>query len=79
MSSASTQICGVVLPHDVAKEARIVAAMEGKSRSQLMRDLLLDYLAKNITSKVTREKFKLLTDDNPSRKRTKNVTLVSIA
>ena len=41
---SETQICGVVLPLDVAYQARIVAATEGKSRSCLMRELLLDYL-----------------------------------
>ena len=39
-----TKICGVVLPDDVAHEARVVAAKEGKSRSKLMRDLLIEYL-----------------------------------
>lgn len=41
-----TQICGVVLPVRIAQRARIVAAMNGKSRSSLMRELLLDYLAR---------------------------------
>ena len=39
-----TQIYGVVLPIQIAQRARVVAAMNGKSRSSLMRDLLLDYL-----------------------------------
>ena len=38
------QIYGVTLPVHIAQRARIVAAMSGKSRSSLMRDLLLDYL-----------------------------------
>ena len=41
---AQTQICGVVLPIGVAHHARIVAAKLGKSRSKLMRDLLVEYL-----------------------------------
>lgn len=39
-----TQIYGVVLPLDIAHRARIVAATMGKSRSSLMRDLLMAYL-----------------------------------
>ncbi len=39
-----TQIFGVVLPVEIARRARILAAMEGKSRSRLIRDLLESYL-----------------------------------
>lgn len=46
MTDVQTQIYGVVLPLDLAYRARIVAASLGKSRSKLMRDLLLDYLRK---------------------------------
>lgn len=41
---SETNVCGVVLPQEVARKARVVAAMEGKSRSKLMRDLLEKYL-----------------------------------
>ncbi len=44
MINTQNQIYGVVLPVHIAQRARIVAAMKGKSRSSLMRDLLLDYL-----------------------------------
>ncbi|RJP51870.1 MAG: hypothetical protein C4586_03710 [Anaerolineaceae bacterium] len=44
MIQTQTQIYGVVLPIHIAQRARVVAAMNGKSRSSLMRDLLLDYL-----------------------------------
>ena len=46
MQKSLTQIYGVSLPQDVAYRARIVAAMQGRSRSGLMRDLLVDYLEK---------------------------------
>ena len=39
-----TRICGVVLPVDIAQRARVVAALENKSRSRLMRDLLESHL-----------------------------------
>ena len=41
---SKSNVYGVVLPLDIAKKARVVAAMEGKSRSRLMRDLLEKYL-----------------------------------
>jgi metal-responsive CopG/Arc/MetJ family transcriptional regulator len=41
---AKNQICGVVLPSGLALEARVIAAMQGKSRSKLMRELLEEYL-----------------------------------
>ena len=41
---AEKQIYGVVLPNEVAFQARIVAAFQGKSRSSLIRGLLVDYL-----------------------------------
>jgi predicted DNA-binding protein len=41
---AQNQVYGVVLPTEIARRARILAAMEGKSRSKLMRDLLESYL-----------------------------------
>ncbi len=41
---SKSNVYGVVLPREVAREARVVAAMEGKSRSRLMRDLLEKYL-----------------------------------
>jgi hypothetical protein len=44
MINTQNQIYGVVLPIHIAQRARVVAAMNGKSRSNLMRDLLLDYL-----------------------------------
>ena len=44
MLETQTQIYGVVLPVHVAQRARVVAAMNGTSRSGLMRDLLLEYL-----------------------------------
>lgn len=44
MSNTKNQVYGVVLPAHIAQRARIIAAMQGKSRSKLMRDLLLDYL-----------------------------------
>jgi metal-responsive CopG/Arc/MetJ family transcriptional regulator len=44
MLEKQKQIYGVCLPVHVAQRARVVAAMNGKSRSSLMRDLLLDYL-----------------------------------
>jgi len=44
MINTQNQIYGVVLPVHIAQRARVVAAMNGKSRSSLMRDLLLDYL-----------------------------------
>jgi hypothetical protein len=43
-AQTQTQIYGVVLPVHIAQRARVVAAMNGTSRSSLMRDLLLDYL-----------------------------------
>jgi hypothetical protein len=39
-----TQIYGVVLPVEVARQARIAAASQGLSRSRLIRQLLEDYL-----------------------------------
>ena len=39
-----TGIFGTVLPRDLARKASVVAAMEGKSRSSLMRELLEEYL-----------------------------------
>jgi len=42
--SNDTQVCGVVLSKEVAHKARVVAAELGKSRSALMRELLLAYL-----------------------------------
>jgi metal-responsive CopG/Arc/MetJ family transcriptional regulator len=44
MSKSETGVYGVVLPKEIAEKARVVAAIEGKSRSRLMRDLLEDYL-----------------------------------
>ena len=41
---ADNQICGVVMSAEMAHEARVVAALEGKSRSKLMRELLAHYL-----------------------------------
>jgi metal-responsive CopG/Arc/MetJ family transcriptional regulator len=46
MSETQTQIYGVSLPMDVAHRARVLAATQGKSRSGLMRDLLMEYLNK---------------------------------
>jgi metal-responsive CopG/Arc/MetJ family transcriptional regulator len=46
MTGIRNQAYGVVLPPDVASQARIVAAMQGKSRSSLMRELLIEYLDK---------------------------------
>jgi len=46
MTETKTQIYGVVLPLNIAHRARIVAATKGKSRSGLMRDLLVEYLRK---------------------------------
>lgn len=40
------QVYGVVLPVDLAQQARVVAALQDKSRSKLMRELLTDYLNK---------------------------------
>lgn len=39
-----TQVYGVVLPLKLAYKARVVAAIEGKSRSKLIRELLENYL-----------------------------------
>ncbi len=44
MDLNKTTVCSVALPSEAAREARVVAAMEGTSRSALMRQLLLDYL-----------------------------------
>jgi metal-responsive CopG/Arc/MetJ family transcriptional regulator len=41
---SKTQSFGVILPRELAYRTRIVAAMQGKSRSRLIRDLLEDYL-----------------------------------
>jgi metal-responsive CopG/Arc/MetJ family transcriptional regulator len=41
---SNNQIYGVVLPVEIAQRARVVAAMQGTSRSRLMRDLLEKYL-----------------------------------
>ncbi len=38
------QIYGVTLPVHVAQRAQAVATTKGKSRSALMRELLIDYL-----------------------------------
>ena len=43
---SKSNVYGVVLPSEIARKARIVAALEGKSRSKLMRDLLEKYLQK---------------------------------
>ena len=43
---SKSNVYGVVLPSEIARKARIVAALEGKSRSKLMRDLLEKYLNK---------------------------------
>lgn len=43
---SKSSVYGVVLPSEIARKARIVAALEGKSRSKLMRDLLEKYLKK---------------------------------
>ena len=47
---AQNQVYGVVLPTEIARRARILAAMEGKSRSKLMRDLLVNYLTEQESS-----------------------------
>ena len=39
-----TKTCGVVLPLEIAHEARVHAAKKGISRSALMRTLLMTYL-----------------------------------
>ena len=41
---SNSNVFGVVLPRELARKARVVAAMQGKSRSRLMRDLLEKYL-----------------------------------
>jgi len=51
----NTQICGVVLSPNVAKQARVAAAMEGKSRSKLMRELLIAYLERRSNSRQYRK------------------------
>ena len=57
---SETQVYGVVLPVLLARKARVIAAMEGKSRSMLMRELLVNYLANtdvkvmNVTGQISR-------------------------
>ena len=47
-----TQVFGVVLTPELAHRARVVAAIEGKSRSRLIRDLLENYLKGFDSSKI---------------------------
>ena len=44
MLETQNQIFSVVMSADVARRARVVAALQGKSRSRLLRDILTDYL-----------------------------------
>jgi hypothetical protein len=41
---SKNSVYGVVLSFEIAQKARVVAAMQGMSRSKLMRGLLEDYL-----------------------------------
>lgn len=59
-------VYGVVLPREVAREARVVAAMEGKSRSKLMRDLLEKYLKSYPGGKIILKSQNGVEDGQPS-------------
>lgn len=57
---SKNSVYGVVLSYEIAKQARIVAALQGMSRSKLIRILVENYL--NSTS--TRKLFKSGTSGN---------------
>ena len=63
---SENQVYGVVLPPETAHKARVVAALEGKSRSQLIRDLLENYLRGYDSPKSIRQYHKS-SQENPRR------------
>jgi hypothetical protein len=45
-------VYGVVLPFEIAQKARVVDAIQGMSRSKLMRDLLEKYLKSQLVCQL---------------------------